>query len=313
MSSGSVADRVRIGTRGSRLALRQAEVVADALRRAWPELVVELTPIRTTGDRLPDANLALVGGKGLFVREIDEALLDGRIELAVHSLKDLPAERPAGLVLAAFPERDDPRDVLVSRAGRGLEALPRGARVGTASLRRRVQLQALRPDLAVELIRGNVDTRLRKLDEGLYDAVVLAAAGLERLGVARSTAEVLDAARMLPAVGQGTLAVEARADDAATRRLVGVLDHADTRMAAEAERGFLAAIGGSCTTPLAAYARREQGLFRLDALVATPDGARILREGADGDPRDAAALGRRVAERMLAAGAGEIVRAGQAA
>ncbi len=313
MSSGSVADRVRIGTRGSRLALRQAEVVADALRRAWPELVVELTPIRTTGDRLPDANLALVGGKGLFVREIDEALLDGRIELAVHSLKDLPAERPAGLVLAAFPERDDPRDVLVSRAGRGLEALPRGARVGTASLRRRVQLQALRPDLAVELIRGNVDTRLRKLDEGLYDAVVLAAAGLDRLGVARSTVEVLDAARMLPAVGQGTLAVEARADDAATRRLVGVLDHADTRVAAEAERGFLAAIGGSCTTPLAAYARPEQGVFRLDALVATPDGARILRDGADGDPRDAAALGRRVAERMLAAGAGEIVRAGQAA
>ncbi|MBI2467562.1 MAG: hydroxymethylbilane synthase, partial [Candidatus Rokubacteria bacterium] len=294
-------------------ALRQAEVLADALRRAWPHLAVELIPIRTSGDRLPDANLALVGGKGLFVREIDEALLDGRIELAVHSLKDLPAALPAGLVLAAFPERDDPRDVLVSRAGGGLAALPRGARVGTASLRRRVQLQALRPDLAVELIRGNVDTRLRKLDEGLYDAVVLAAAGLHRLGIARSTAEVLDATRMLPAVGQGTLAVEARADDAATRRLVGVLDHADTRVAAEAERGFLTAIGGSCTTPLAAYARREQGVFRLDALVATPDGARILRDGAEGDPRDAAALGRRVAERMLAAGAGEIVRAGQAA
>ncbi|MBI2468755.1 MAG: hydroxymethylbilane synthase, partial [Candidatus Rokubacteria bacterium] len=170
-----MADRVRVGTRGSRLALRQAEVLADALRHAWPHLAVELIPIRTSGDRLPDANLALVGGKGLFVQEIDEALLDGRIELAVHSLKDLPAELPAGLVLAAFPERDDPRDVLVSRAVGGLAALPRGARVGTASLRRRVQLQALRPDLAVELIRGNVDTRLRKLDEGLYDAVVLAA------------------------------------------------------------------------------------------------------------------------------------------
>lgn len=308
-----MAERVRIGTRGSRLAVRQAELVAEALGRAWPGLAVELVPIRTSGDRLPDANLALVGGKGLFVKEIDEALLDGRVELAVHSLKDLPAEIADGLALAAFPERDDPRDVLVSRTGGGLDGLPRGARVGTGSLRRRVQLLARRPDLAVELIRGNVDTRLRKLEEGPYDAVVLAAAGLRRLGLAPPGAVVLAAAEMLPAVGQGTLAVATRADDAATRRLVAPLDHAETRAAAEAERAFLGAIGGSCTTPLAAYARREGGAFRLDALVATPDGARVLRDGETGDPADAAALGCRVAERMLAAGAADIVKAGQVA
>ncbi|MGH7322107.1 MAG: hydroxymethylbilane synthase [Candidatus Rokuibacteriota bacterium] len=308
-----MAERVRIGTRGSPLAIRQAEVVAAALRLAWPDLVVELALIRTSGDKLPTAHLAAVGGKGLFVKEIDEALLEGRVELAVHSLKDLPAALPDGLTLAAFPERDDPRDVLVSRGAWGLAALPSGARVGTSSLRRRVQLSARRPDLTMEMIRGNVDTRIRKLQDRLYDAVVLAAAGLRRLGLALPNAVVLEPHEMLPAVGQGTLAVEIREDDRATRERVQPVDHGATRQAAEAERAFLEAIGGSCTTPLGAYARVENGALRLDAFVATPDGARVLRDAETGRGEAAADLGRGLAERMLAAGAADIVRVGSPA
>ncbi len=305
-----MAERVRIGTRGSPLALRQAELVAEGLRRAWPWLTVELVPIRTSGDRLPQANLATVGGKGLFVKEIEEALLDGRIEVAVHSLKDLPAERPAGLVLAAFPEREDPRDVLVSRTGKDLADLPAGARVATSSLRRRIQLLAVRSDLVVDAIRGNVDTRLRKLDEAPYDAVVLAAAGLRRLGLAPPGAVVLAADVMLPAVGQGTLAVETREDDHETRRRVGPLDHPGTRRASLEERAFLEAIGGSCTTPLAAYARPHDGRLRLDAFVATPDGTRVLRHGETAGEESPTELGRRVADWMLARGAADIVASG---
>ncbi len=303
-------ERVRIGTRGSPLALRQAELVAEALRRTWPDLAVELVAIRTSGDKLPTAHLAGVGGKGLFVKEIDEALLEGRVELAVHSLKDLPAMLPQGLTLAAFPEREDPRDVLVSHAGGGLTALPSAARVGTSSLRRRVQLTARRPDLTMETIRGNVDTRLRKLQDRLYDAVVLAAAGLRRLGLAPPNAVVLEPQEMLPAVGQGTLVVEIRETDGATRELVRPVDHGATRQAAQAERAFLEAIGGSCTTPLAAYARVEAGALRLDAFVSTPDGLQVLRDGATGTSAAAADLGRGLAERMLAAGAADILRVG---
>ncbi|MBI3457872.1 MAG: hydroxymethylbilane synthase [Candidatus Rokubacteria bacterium] len=308
-----MAERVRIGTRGSPLALRQAELVAEGLRRAWPGLPVELVPIRTSGDRLPHADLAAAGGKGLFVKEIDEALLERRVRVAVHSLKDLPAGVPGGLVVAAFPEREDPRDVLVSRTEGGLAGLPPGARIGTGSLRRRVQLLARRPDLTVEAIRGNVETRLRKLREGPYDAVVLAAAGLRRLGLDPSNAVPLGPDEMLPAVGQGTLAVETRADDAEAQGLVAAVDHAETRAAATAERAFLAAIGGACTTPLAAHGRLEDGMLRLDAFVATPDGVRILRDGASGAATRPEELGRRVAERMLARGAAEILRAGQPA
>lgn len=306
-----MAERVRIGTRGSPLALRQAELVAEGLRRAWPGLLVELVPIRTSGDRLPHADLAAAGGKGLFVKEIDEALLEHRVQVAVHSLKDLPAGVPEGLVVAAFPEREDPRDVLVSRTTGGLAGLPPGARIGTGSPRRRVQLLARRPDLTVEAIRGNVETRLRKLREEPYDAVVLAAAGLRRLGLEPSDAVPLGPDEMLPAVGQGTLAVETRADDAEAQGLVAAVDHAETRAAATAERAFLAAIGGACTTPLAAYARLEGGMLRLDAFVATPDGVRVLRDGASGAATGPEELGRRVAERMLARGAAEILRAGQ--
>jgi hydroxymethylbilane synthase len=306
-----VAEHVRIGTRGSALALRQAGEVAEALRAAWPGLEVSLVSIRTSGDRLATAHLAEVGGKGLFVKEIDEALLEGRVDLAVHSLKDLPAERPPGLALAAFPRREDPRDVLVAAPPSGLAGLRRGARVGTSSLRRRVQLLARRPDVDVAPVRGNVDTRLRKLREGEFDALLLAAAGLRRLGRLDGAATVLDPAEMLPAVGQGTLAVEARAEDTGTRRRLRVLDDPETRGAALAERALLAGLGGTCTTPLAGYARVTEGRLRLDAFVATPDGERVLRESGTGDPADPAALGRQLARRLLEAGAGDIVRAGR--
>jgi hydroxymethylbilane synthase len=308
-----VVERVRIGTRGSPLALRQAELVADGLRRAWPGLAVELVSIRTSGDRLAQAHLAQVGGKGLFVKEIEEALLERRVEAAVHSLKDLPAAVPDGLALAAFPEREDPRDVLVSRSGDGLAGLPAGARLGTSSLRRKLQLLGRRPDLAVEPLRGNVETRLRKLADGWLDAVVLAAAGLRRLGLAPPGATTLGPDEMLPAVGQGTLAIEVRGEDAATGRLVAALDHAETRAATVAERTFLAAMGGTCTTPLAAYARQEAGRLLLSAFVATPDGSRCLRETQTLNRGTPADLGRRVADRMLARGAAEIVAAGHSA
>jgi hydroxymethylbilane synthase len=308
-----VTDRVRIGTRGSQLALRQAEEVAEGLRRARPRLEIELVPIRTSGDRLATAHLAEVGGKGLFVQEIDEALREGRVDLAVHSLKDLPAERPKGLVLAAFPRRADPRDVLVAATATRLESLPRGACVGTSSLRRSVQLLARRPDVVAAPIRGNVDTRVRKLRGGEYDAIVLAAAGLRRLGLLDATATALDPEEMLPAVGQGTLGVVAREDDALVLELAETLTDAETRTATLAERAFLEAIGGSCTTPLAAYARRTEAGLMLDAFLATPDGARTLRDGAIGDPETPGALGRSLAERFLAAGAADIIRAGQIA
>jgi hydroxymethylbilane synthase len=308
-----VTDRVRIGTRGSQLALRQAEEVAAGLRRAWPRVHVELVSIRTSGDRLATANLAEVGGKGLFVKEIDDALLEGRVDIAVHSLKDLPAERPSGLVLAAFPPREDPRDVLVASTATRIGALPPGARVGTSSLRRSVQLLARRPDVTATPIRGNVDTRVRKLRQGEYDALVLAAAGLRRLGLLDGTATPLEPDEMLPAAGQGTLGVETRADDGRTRRLAEVLTDAQARTATLAERAFIEAIGGSCTTPLAAYARRSGAGLRLDAFLATPDGTRTLRDGAVGEPDAPEALGRGLAERFLAAGAAEIIRAGQVA
>jgi len=308
-----VTDRVRIGTRGSQLALRQAEEVAAGLRRAWPGLEVELVRIRTSGDRLATAHLAEVGGKGLFVQEIDEALREGRVDLAVHSLKDLPAERPKGLVLAAFPRREDPRDVLVGSTAVRISTLPPGARVGTSSLRRSVQLLARRPDLAALPVRGNVDTRLRKLRQGEYDALILAAAGLRRLGLLDATVTALEPEEMLPAAGQGTLGVEAREDDSETLTRVAALTHAETRTATLAERAFLEAIGGTCTTPLAAYAREVHTGLRLDAFVATPDGARTLRDGETGHSDAPDALGRRLATRLLAAGAADIIRAGQVA
>ncbi|HZS31894.1 MAG TPA: hydroxymethylbilane synthase [Methylomirabilota bacterium] len=306
-----MSDRVRIGTRGSALALRQAEAVATALRAAWAGLACEVVPIRTSGDRLATAHLAEIGGKGLFVKEIDDALLGGRVDVAVHSLKDLPALRPDGVVLAAFPPREDPRDVLVADPATTLGTLPRGARVGTSSLRRSVQLRARRPDVRTVAVRGNVDTRLQKLRQGQYEALLLAAAGLRRLGLVEVTSTPLDPDEMLPAIGQGTLAVECRADDARVARLALAIDDPPTRAASLAERALLASLGGACTTPLAAYARIDGDALRLDAWVATPDGVRALRDVAIGDARAPEAVGRQLAGRLLGAGAGELVQAGR--
>ncbi len=300
--------KVCLGSRGSALALRQAELVTQALTSRWADLEVELVIIKTSGDRLAQADLSGLGGKGLFVKEIEEALLAGTIDLAVHSLKDLPAEIPAGLTLTAFTEREDPRDVLISREASGPEGLPLGARVGTSSLRRRVQLLAWRRDLTVEPLRGNVDTRLRRLREGALDAIVVAAAGLHRLGAQPSGATILPPEVMLPAVGQGILALEVRADDEAMVKRLASLDDPLSRMAAIAERAFLTTLGGDCHTPIAGYARLVDGRLRLDGLVATADGRNVLKDQIEGSPDEPLELGKRLARQMLSSG-GEAILA----
>jgi hydroxymethylbilane synthase len=315
-----------IGTRGSALALWQAEHVAGRLAGAWPDLRVRLERIRTTGDKIVDVPLAAVGGKALFVKEIEEALLDGRVDVAVHSLKDLPAELPAGLILAATPEREDPSDVLISRAGAPLAGLRRGARVGTSSLRRQAQLLAHRPDLEIIGIRGNLDTRIRKLETEGLDAIVLARAGVKRLGLDRVITEVLPPDVLLPAVGQGVLGIETRDAScepgaaghqpgarragsdgpplpaAAAAEMVAVLDHRETHLAMRAERAFLRRLGGGCQVPIAALARLEQATIHLVGLVAGVDGRAVVRgeaRGRDGDPD---AVGIALAEDLLERG-----------
>lgn len=300
---------IRLGTRSSPLALAQAAAVAAELRSLGAD--VEVVAMKTEGDRLFGGRLAEAGGKGLFVRELEEALLAGAIDVAVHSLKDLPAEQPAGLVLAAFPEREDPRDVLVTRSrGGGLEKLPKAAILGTSSLRRRALALAIRPDLVVEPIRGNVDTRLRKLTAGACDALILAAAGLARLGLHPPHVTPLAPARFVPAVGQGILGIEARQDDGSTLRLVRALDHPDTRVCALAERAFLRRLGASCATPMACHAvlkRSGPGAWlALTAVVASEDGQRMLRAEAAGAPDDAEGLGRGLAEGLLEQGAASV-------
>jgi len=297
----------RLGTRGSALAIRQAELARQALIARTKDLDVELVTIKTSGDRLAQADLSQLGGKGLFVKEIEDALLAGIIDCAIHSLKDLPAEIPNGLVLAAFLEREDPRDVLISRGPAQSDSLPSGARVGTSSLRRRVQLLTWRPDLHVEPIRGNVDTRLRKLREGQFDAIVLALAGLHRLGLDPPHAVPLPPEVMLPAVGQGILVVETRGDNRALAETLADVDHGPSRIAAIAERAFLSALGGDCHTPMAAYARLENRRLRVDGLVATPDGSRIVGDRVEGPPDSAAELGRQLARLLHEAGGAEIV------
>jgi hydroxymethylbilane synthase len=298
---------IRLGTRRSALALAQASLVAAGLRARGRQ--VEVVPMRTEGDRLASTALALVGGKGLFVREIEEALLTGAIDAAVHSLKDLPAELPAGLCLAAFPPREDPRDVFLTRTGGSLRDLAAGAVVGTSSPRRRALVLATRPDVVVEPLRGNVDTRLRKLEAGTCDAIILAAAGLHRLGLQPAHAEVLLPDEFIPAVGQGIIAVEARADDEETRAALALLDEAETRACADAERAFLARLGASCTSPLAAHATLSRGgssTLRLTALIASEDGRDVMRAQAEGPRERAGALGRALADSMLARGAAAV-------
>ena len=299
--------RLRIGTRGSALALVQAESVAAPLRRLGA--AVELVPVRTSGDRLAQAALGDFGGKGLFVREIEEALLDGRVDVAVHSLKDMPAALPAALLLAAFPPREDPADVVVAAAPGGLDTLPAGARVGTSSLRRRLLLTARRPDLQVLPIRGNVDTRLRKLEEGQYDAVVFARAGLARLGLAPPHTTPLPVEEFLPAVGQGILGVEARAADDRILELLATLDDAMARREALAERAFLLGLGADCHTAVAGLARHEDGRLTLRGWVASPVDGRALAGAVAGRLDEAASLGERLADELLARGAGALLAA----
>ena len=299
---------LRFGTRGSRLAVAQSNQVADALRARGLE--VELVTIRTSGDRLADVSLADFGGKALFVKEIEEALLDGRVDAGVHSLKDMPAVLPEGLCLAAFPPREDPRDVLLTRAGGGLDDLPRGARVATSSLRRRALLLARRPDLSVEPIRGNVDTRLRKLDEGLYDAMVMARAGLDRLGLKPEHSHVLSAQELLPAVGQGILGVEVRAVDQPVLEALSSLDDAAARAEALAERAFLRRLGAGCHTPVAGLARLTGATVEMDGLVSSLDGRTVIRGRAGGPANRAEAVGESLAEDLLSRGARAILDEG---
>jgi hydroxymethylbilane synthase len=287
-----------IGTRGSALALRQTEIVTERLRAAVPGIEMETRVVRTEGDRRQDVSLEEFGGQGVFVKDIEALLLDGEIDLAVHSLKDMPAQTSKGLIIGAVLERGDVHDVLVSRGNLTLTSLQTGARVGTDSRRRTVQLLAMRPDLRVESIRGNVDTRIRKAESGEFDAVVLAAAGLERLGLADKAAQVFSRDEMLPAVGQAVLAVERRADDPEVREALDLIDHQDTRSAISAERAYLLRLGAGCRLPVAAYGLLESGRLRVRGLLAT-DGA-IYRDEVSGPPADAEVLGTKLAERLLA-------------
>ena len=290
-----------IASRGSQLALWQARHISACLAELGHESRIEI--IKTTGDKITDVPLAKVGTKGLFTKEIEEALLDGRADLAVHSLKDLPTELPSGLVLAAVPEREDPRDAVV---GCKLADLPHGAKVGTSSLRRAAQLRRLRPDLNIESVRGNLDTRLRKLDEGQYQAILLAAAGLKRLGWSSRIAEILEPDAMCPAVGQGALAIETRETGAGLDAVRG-LDHAATHAAVAAERGVLAALGGGCQVPIGAHAQVDGKRLHLLAVVASPAGDALIRLETEGAADDGASLGRELGERLLAGGAREIL------
>ncbi len=299
---------LRIATRKSQLALWQAEHVAALIRRSQPDMVVELLPMSTKGDRIQDRSLAAIGGKGLFIKELETALEDRRADMAVHSMKDVPGDLPDAFVIAAVLPRLDARDALISSRALKLEELPQGARLGTSSLRRQAQLLAARPDLKIEALRGNVDTRLRRLDAGELDAIVLACAGLIRLGLESRITARLDPQVSLPAVGQGVIGIESRADDTSTLDALHALDDAATRTAVEAERAFARRLAGSCQSPIAAYARMDQDQLRLDGLVAEPDGSRLLRDSITGSSTNPRILGERLAERVLAAGAAELLQ-----
>jgi hydroxymethylbilane synthase len=290
-----------IGTRGSALARWQTEWIQSRLQAAWPELRCELRLFQTSGDIILDRPLSEIGGKGLFTEELENALRSGEIDMAVHSLKDLPIDNAPGLTISAIGEREDPRDVLISRQYYTLARLPQGARVGTSSLRRAVQLLAARPDLKILSLRGNVDTRIRKAMQGEYDAIVLAAAGVLRLGFASHIAEYLSFDLMLPAPGQGAVAVQCRTDDHRTIDLLRPIDHAPTRSAVTAERAFLSGLGGGCSAPVAAYAQANH----LIGLIASKDGRRVIRVSGEGD--DPFSLGSELAQQALGQGAQELL------
>jgi len=298
-----------VGTRGSRLALRQTQLVSEALRARCPDIGLQVREVRTEGDRRPDEPLSRIGGQGVFVKELEAALLRHEIDLAVHSLKDVPADLAPGLTLAAYPQRGDPRDALVARDRATLRQLPPGARVGTGSERRAVQLVALRADLVPVEIRGNVDTRVRKVEQGDVDAAVLAVAGLERLGLLERAAEVFAPEAMLPAVGQGALAVEARADDTEVIELLAAIDDLDTRLTCSAERAFLRRLGGGCRLPFGALAVIDGDALRIRGFISDAGGAHVFRGETSGDADGAEEIGAKLAQTLLDQGAAAFVEA----
>ena len=301
------AAAVRIGTRGSQLALWQARWVQSAIQAEHPDVATELVIIKTKGDKILDVPLAKVGGKGLFVKEIEEALLAGAIDMAVHSMKDMPADIPPGLVIGAVPQRENPLDVLITKHHPSLEDLPRGAVIGTSSLRRSTQIQYLRPDIRIEPLRGNLDTRLKKLDATHLDAIVLAAAGIHRLGLSARISAYIPAEIMLPAVGQGALCIETRKDDPNITPLTDSLNHPLTYTTVTAERAFLHRLEGGCQVPIAAHATLHNHTVTLTGLVADLDGRHRIRSTVEGPEDQAALLGRRLAEQLLAQGADKIL------
>lgn len=297
-----------VGTRGSRLAVWQAEWVQARLHEIAPEITVMLRRIKTSGDKILDVPLAAIGGKGLFVKEIEEALIGGNLDVAVHSMKDVPTVLPEGLEILCVPAREDPRDVLISRRARSLDQLQKGARVGTSSLRRQAQLLHYRPDLRIQMLRGNLDTRLKKLQAGEYDAIVLAAAGLRRMGWINEVTEYLPTEVSLPAIGQGALGLEGRREDRFVRGLVGRLDHGPTRTAIMAERALLERLEGGCQVPIAAHATIKESTLVMDGLIASVDGRRLIRDTIQGPTSEARSLGVQLAEKLLAQGGDKILK-----
>jgi len=300
-------EHIRIGTRASLLAVTQSTWVGKQIEARYPGTSVELVKIKTKGDKILDVPLAKVGGKGLFVKEIEDALLDGRVDLAVHSMKDVPAELPGGLHVAIIPPREVPRDAFLSVRYQGLADLPGGATVGTSSLRRKAQLAALRPDLRIGDLRGNLDTRLRKLDEGRYDAIILAAAGLNRLGLEERITTLFSPDEMLPAIGQGALGIELRKDDTELLEMLAFLHDLDTAVPVAAERAFLLRLEGGCQVPIGGHATTDGTTVTLTGLIASVDGTTMLREQLTGPAGEAEETGRRLAEVLLAQGGRKIL------
>ena len=298
-----------IASRESALAMWQARHIQARLQALYPEATVEILGMTTTGDQILDSPLARIGGKGLFVKELEQALADGRADLAVHSMKDVPMNLPEGFALAATGEREDPRDAFVSVNYQRLEDLPQGSVVGTSSLRRQSQLQARFPHLKIESLRGNLQTRLRKLDEGQYAAIILAAAGLKRLGLEDRITQLIGPENSIPAVGQGALGIEIRADREDMRSVLAPLNHPDTAACVEAERAMSRALAGSCTVPLGAYAHIDNGRLRMTGFVASVDGREMVRDNVEGLPGDADALGRELAAKLIGHGADRILAA----
>ncbi len=299
---------LRIATRKSPLALWQAEFVRDSLIQHYPDLQVELVKMVTQGDKILDTPLAKVGGKGLFVKELEQGMLRDEVDIAVHSMKDVPVELPEGLHLSVICEREDPRDAFVSNHFASLESLPQGARVGTSSLRRQTQLKAIRPDLKILDLRGNVNTRLKKLDDGQYDAIILAAAGLIRLGFDERIKQAIDSTVSLPAIGQGAVGIECRSDDKAINELISILNHPQTRICVMAERAMNTRLEGGCQVPIGGYAILEGDELYMRGLVGKPDGSEVVRGEIRGKPEDAQTMGTALADDLLSRGADVILK-----